>query len=169
MDLRKLDALVAEHVMGLDVSCKEIPLDNSTIWVKEPNGEPIKQPPEMLKVYTYKTRKFHPESYDMVPNYSTDISNAWEVKERISKLKLWNEFIEHLHSFTARQADLQKNTDIWEKITPLDICIAALKAIDKDIDVSEWDLEISKDKGSGGWYGDREIEESQTETDGEDK
>jgi len=104
VDLRKIDALIAEHVMDRDVEWRYITEQHN-------DEEPIKWSVPMLDGWE-------------CPHYSTDISAAWEVVEKykeyfcVSRVgdKKWMAVL---------------TGDEWDEVkagsAPLVICLAALK------------------------------------------
>lgn len=116
----ELDALVAEKVMG---------------WKWENFGKPMLAPPEQIIQITEFCDKHtgYREVNIYIPPYSTDISAAWQVVEKLKKDHVFSLKIAgngtHAHvSFT----DLDnKNYDPCDNI-PHAICLAALKAVSLD-------------------------------------
>lgn len=117
MDLRKIDALVAEHVMGLEVQKDQITKN----WYSE------KTPDD-------KSEFFIGKSNDKIPKYSSDISAAWAIVEKVES---------HTFTLTAEEDKLpmwgaafgfwnseKQDFDLIESLAdsaPLAICLAALK------------------------------------------
>lgn len=109
---RKIDALVAEHVMGLnDVeSFEKGPFQNNLYYnpYDDPNG------------------------WEVVPNYSTDIADAWEVveKQKPNWLSLdgcgseWNVTFHDSENIWVANSDT----------APMAICLAALKVKGVEVD-----------------------------------
>lgn len=94
MNLREIDALVAEHVMGL----------------KEVRG------------------------YTSIPCYSTDISAAWDVVEKLGC------YVEYWPGYGASMKSSGRDSPDFlgkAKTAPLAICLAALKL--KGIDIEKGD------------------------------
>jgi len=113
MDLRKLDALVAEKVMGEK-------LFDSTIPAKDELGR-------------FVDRGIFPQT---VPNYSTEIAAAWEVVEACKSLHIISRNNDEPNDWIIGAYDPDR---VLAKTStaPLAICLAALKS--KGIDVSEWE------------------------------
>lgn len=114
MDLRKIDALVAEHVMGIA--------------------------PEKYERSTGCPTCGYDGQYEYAERYSEDIAAAWEVVT----CGKWTWSVQEMADGGGRRISCYfENEDdgIWETgygpTAPLAICIAALKA--KNIDVSEWE------------------------------
>lgn len=122
-DLRAIDALVAEHIMGLEV------LD-ATACTRDGDD------PWLLK----------PPAFGKLPHYSSDIAAAWQVVEKLNlqgdidyinvgigpKLNKYETEIAHLpneYSMAGRSILVEADT------APLATCLAALKA--KGIEVPE--------------------------------
>lgn len=111
MDLRKLDALVAEKVMGW----KDVNLNGTGI------------PPHLKEPYL--------GQHDRYENYSTDIAAAWDVVNMFDSFELKGNF----YGVKATLSDYKndKFAEVTALSGPMAICLAALKA--KGIDVSEWE------------------------------
>jgi hypothetical protein len=112
-DLRRIDALVAEHVMGHDFVYIDL---NVTPRIAVDDGTD--------------------EGHEEMPYYSSDIAAAWEVVERLKMYEpeiSWND--EHqgwsvsLWKFSA----IRSQCGVSAETAPLTICLAALKA--KGVDV----------------------------------
>lgn len=108
MDLRKIDALVAEHVMGWHRACGA--------WIG-PNG--------LSTSYG-----FEEDAKDFCP--STDIAAAWEVVEQIREIlsdptifisSVFGGWCVELRRWGSARADVETR-----ETAPLAICLAALKA-----------------------------------------
>lgn len=107
---RELDCAVAEKVMG---------------WTRVPAESGRKE------LWAYP--EMHPEANMWnveVPNYSTDISTAWKVVEKIGNIVLSGPEAESnkwLATF-----DTEKGSS-WGNTAPHAICLAALKAVGVDV------------------------------------
>jgi len=107
---RKLDAWIAEHVMGLDVWLSPDLRDSG-------NGGPI------IHNYT---------DGEDVPYYSTDIAAAWEV---VDKIGLFNEYylrkkpLQDMWTIEINHGQVGLHEEIIEysKSAPMAICLAAYK------------------------------------------
>ena len=113
---RELDALVAEKVMGHSVLVLE--------------GHPF---------------IYHPEGYQQaVPKYSTDVADAWEMVDKLSK----DGYFMHIYGHDARWSVGYISPSLsrrWNKekveieglckseSAPLSICLAALKAVGVEV------------------------------------
>lgn len=125
MDLRKLDALVAEKVMG---------------WtdVKTLSTYGITPRPQGIAPDANVSHATGEKLESLIPEYSTDLKAAFEVHRKIFNLKLATKFMENIPSLAIGKIEKRdKIRDMWDGVTPLEICLAALKA--KGIDVSEWE------------------------------
>lgn len=108
---RELDALVAEHVMGLEIT---------------PDG------------FKYEPRYYIPEYrktlHRAVPDYSTDMGDAWKVVEKIrSDLKQYITIIDNPHlAYDVRFSGSE--SDIYFRLSNLSeaICKCALLAVMAD-------------------------------------
>lgn len=111
MDLRKLDALVAEHVMGERVIETDDCNGDDNLWLDRHDDLEL-------------------------PHYSTDIADAWELVEKILTDDFQVKFVNY-----DDNRKWMAGWDGWNftygATAPLAICLAALKA--KAIDISEWD------------------------------
>lgn len=114
-DLRKIDALVAEHVMGLEKPREELAdlWDSGKVWIC-----PETTCPERL------------------PYYSSSIAAAWEVVEKLREDK-WRPLIDHSYpGETTVEIEFGEAGDedhagrfyITHATAPLAICHAALRA-----------------------------------------
>lgn len=125
---RELDALIAQHVMGwIGVNA-----ENGTGYPPTANLNPYQ---EGLDFQAYERAR---NSYDFIPEYSTDISAAWEVVEKLKVLtehngKLfssrdpWLSFARILSSY-----DSSFGETLWH-MNPKEICLAALKAVGEKV------------------------------------
>jgi len=111
MNLRKIDALIAERVLGLRV------VDHGFNRFTEPGERAGEQIP--------------------VRNYSTDIAAAWEVVERLSAFGFatvhrFDDTTIHppLKKYSVEVSIRQGMGRSVANTAPLAICLAALKAID---------------------------------------
>lgn len=109
MNNREIDALVAEHVMGL--------------WLVD--GGYVKGYFEIEGIKT-------PHKIVEIPSFSTDIAAAWGVVERMAQ-EGWLMSIFHCGSFGYRVVALtttpeSNDTFATTDEAPLAICLAALKA-----------------------------------------
>lgn len=116
---RELDALVAEKVMGIKTEYYSGCL--------------------VEKVSAHFEQRVYPLDY-LIPEYSTDISAAWKVVERIEKrFVLQKVFLPHSDqpSFSAHFSN-EKVIDFWREgsVAPTAshaICLAALKTIGTEL------------------------------------
>lgn len=128
MDLRKLDALVAEKVMGWVRLERQEQLEGKT-W----NGE-LFTVEQFRSLYSMDIAWLvnGELSLQSHPYYSTDIAAAWDI---MAQMQATHEFsIEQKGSGWKAHFDAD-----WagSESAPLAICLAALRA--KGIDVSEWE------------------------------
>ena len=123
--LRKIDALVAEKVMGWRLDERGY---GATFWVDE-NGK-VKRAAEPCSIDFCSCEVFSP---------STEISDAWKVVEKLYKTKGLRMFI-GLQFPPLVMARVMDDVGDWighgvdEETAPLAICLAALKAIGVDIE-----------------------------------
>jgi hypothetical protein len=107
---RKIDALVAEHVMGLETT---------TAW-----GEPFIVTETLLK-----ENGLPHKICITLPAYSTDISAAWEVVEKLRALpNTWVRFnaYEEYDCYIEQEGEITTGS-YHQKAMPMAICLAALK------------------------------------------
>mgnify|MGYP001243213261 CR=1 FL=1 len=106
---RELDALVHELVMGL-------PTMPMVKWTVVP-GQPL-------------TRTLDPFG---VPAYSTDISAAWLVVEKLQeqgvRVDILSDWHGHRTCRVARKSEILYDALDWSDTAPLAICRAALRAV----------------------------------------
>jgi len=113
LDLRKIDALVAEHVMGWRV-------EKYMTTIPKPTGAGMRPGSAVI---------------EEIPRYTSDISTAWEVIERLHPEFTFS--LDYLSSgrwtitFYSGEAHGLMSTDS----APLAICLAALRA--KGIDCNK--------------------------------
>lgn len=123
MNLRDIDRLVAEHVMGLHIEDGML----TERWIADADyvaqfSEMDPQAPKLGQQIILR---------NIVPFYSADISAAWQVVEKLKRLNADEDIhIEHLYGEWAVSTC---HTDDWEFNTsaataPLAICLAALAA-----------------------------------------
>ncbi len=109
-DLRKIDALVAEKVMGLTV----------------------REDPEYLDEWEYVVpwKRGRPDQWDRVPLYSSSIAAAWEVVEKLKRelgdLLLRNQGAGWLANFYDESLGLYHAEH--GETAPVAICLSALAA-----------------------------------------
>lgn len=118
---RALDALVAENVMGWVMARRT---DDGTWadWGSAPNKPPKENSLAWMCA---------------VPHYSTDITAAWTVIERLIAQKLWTQFtlIEHEGQWKVWDYHFGPEEDKYQDYlaaaptAPLAICLAALQAV----------------------------------------
>lgn len=113
---RELDALVAEKVMGLEIT----KIANGHMWFRD--GVTLRSP---------------------IPHYSTDIAAAWLVVEKMSSDGWIHEITEHINDsqikcamFANRSGHYESYERSWDDeqwavsgTAPHAICLAALKAV----------------------------------------
>lgn len=108
IDLRKIDALVAEHIFNLKPSRLEVTVA----------GE----------VFDHDYYVGRPEDLRLVERYSSDIAAAWKVVEKLNaddwRLDLRSNDNWHDASFSKDGSLIMVDSDT----APLAICLAALKA-----------------------------------------
>lgn len=104
-DHRKIDVLVAEHVMGFQ-------------W-RELNGTRCLFNPKKI----YNESMFAMGSTGSVPNYSTDISAAWQVVEKMGEGK-WFKLTKHMSGTCSVYFGGSGHADA--ETAQLAICLAAL-------------------------------------------
>lgn len=96
---RKIDALVAEHVMG---------------WARIPNSKG-----RFMKWYGPLKKNKYPNPQP----YSTDIAAAWQVVEKMGHIGLnWEPLV------SSKWDCVFERTSTVAKTAPMAICLAALKA-----------------------------------------
>ena len=113
MNLREIDRLVAEKVMGWE-EVKE------NDFIKRPDVDFIGKAPD----------RFCEDAWSILPNYSTDISDAWEVVEQLREKELYvdiDTFAEH-YDVRVVSGPYEVGHSLSET-APLAICLAALKAV----------------------------------------
>jgi len=114
---RELDALVAEKVMGWCVGSdgEEVFYDDKRGWVCKPHCKPI-------------------ISQGIVAYYSTSISAAWEVVEKLAVSGKCSFAIERFRNKPYSwqvEFGLGVGWTVYADTAPLAICLAALKAVGK--------------------------------------
>lgn len=127
---RKIDALVAEHVMGLEVKSviKEFITEGG--FSDEPKKELFREKVEDFIVSDGPI-------YVDCPHYSTDISAAWLVVEKLNN-EGYRIFIDNGNKWMCQFIVPDKwSTQHPEDTAPMAICLAALKAkgVDYDNDI----------------------------------
>jgi hypothetical protein len=118
---RELDALVAEKVMGWIIG---YPLADA------PDGMPPRPPGDTRSHYDYPV---------LVPAYSTDITAAWQVVEKMEDLGYHWRFANVIPSsdpivYTMKFMRMDTDAKETEFTAPLAICRAALKAVEVEND-----------------------------------
>lgn len=118
MNLRKLDALVAEHIMDLGPTEEKVWRGRKDYYLKSDTA------------------------FVAVPMYTRTIGAAWDVVEKVDGL--WTIDGQHHIGWTAslvessmREARYQNPFTASAETAPIAICLCALKS--KGIDVSEWE------------------------------
>lgn len=112
MDLRRLDCLVHEHIMGIDLKGFE--------WPKGFRGD------DMVKVETNRV------TWASVPRYSSELAAAWQVVEKMLDSDERDRFAEVVAKeagFWTEESPEQNVLDLLEWLKdPENACLAALKA-----------------------------------------
>lgn len=130
---RELDALVAEKVMGEKlVWAYPVPLihDGRTVdWTYE-SGDGTQ--PHSYRTYEFNIGNCYASACEQttVPDYSSDISAAWAVVEKLKELSKFsskNPWLKFCDVIAGPWNDCV-TIAIWE-LTPELICLAALKAV----------------------------------------
>lgn len=106
---RELDALVEEHVLG-----------NKVKWVQDSSTDPY---------------PISGECEYIIEHFSTEISAAWEVVEKIKTMLFSkrNRFLKEIQIMTKEDSDYcMAWPDVFWTITPERICKAALLAVSKE-------------------------------------
>lgn len=109
-NLIQLDALVAERVLGLQVR-----RDGNTYYCPKDNGG------------------------FFVPQFSSDMSAAWQVVEYLASNELT---IEIAHKFQATGVNIRRQTKqpkemLVNKSAPIAICLAALRFLEVEVELLE--------------------------------
>lgn len=123
---RQIDALIAEHVFG----CKDIVITES--WRKTKQGST-----ERYDEYNNEIHYFDKKGRHLVPHYSTQIQDAWLVRDEMakkpfSKRKAFTDACQELLSQDLSCENLIHHSEVLMLITPEIICLAALKALGVD-------------------------------------
>lgn len=117
--MREIDALVAEKVMGKEVTPNVSGFDGRCGW-RDDYGFTRSRYPRNPPYHFGAALKESNANYNRVPFYSTSISAAWEVVEKMGEEnKTWIMFdnvIGHLTAYDAKEAACQ-------------ICYAALTSV----------------------------------------
>jgi len=114
MDLKAIDALIAEHIMGLEV-CAYYGFGGA------PNDELV----------TVCRSSYPNNGYFKLPSYSTDIKIAWEIIEKLDYL--WFEVGRENCCGVRYDCVIYNNPELEDKVivtkstASLAICLAALK------------------------------------------
>jgi hypothetical protein len=124
---RELDALIAEKVMG---------------WTRYPAGmHPTDNRTISGVLYCPPYYPYDAGSANVVPYYSTNISEAWEVVTKLAERGLWMTMLtpfnaaDGFHVAYTPHGEAQWQAGLGTVIAdtaPLAICRAALKALDKE-------------------------------------
>lgn len=129
---RELDVLVAEMVIGRKIiPYKTAPWRDPILYIDE------RAPGGILR---------------FLPNYSTDITDAWEVVEKVGQnfVRLyiengkWNAWIRNSHENSTAMESAET--------APLAICLAALKAVEVSISETKGGHMVVEMKKSGGQW-----------------
>jgi len=114
---RKIDRLVAENVMGWELTYYTT--------TDEPKLEGIKADGKM----------------DEVPNYSTNIADAWQVVEKLIDKDYDFSIYNHNKEFNVEINIVEDDKHLWfygeADSAPLAICLAALKAVGVEVEEME--------------------------------
>jgi Phage ABA sandwich domain len=120
MNLREIDLLVAEKVMGWE-EVKE------NDFIKRPDVDFIGKAPD----------RFCEDAWSILPNYSTDISDVWEVVENFKDkgfLFTLKNTVGGEYTFSLTDWNGMCSTYTASSVTaPLAICLAALKAVGVEV------------------------------------
>jgi hypothetical protein len=136
MDLRKLDALVAEKVMGTEKYWSVI-FGGSHYG----NFDSVEKAQDRANKIQGDYKAAIVPYYDE-PNYSTSIEAAWQVVETLDGE--WSIFGQHHLGWEVSPVEASMREDRYgnpfkanAETAPLAICLASLRS--KGIDVSEWE------------------------------
>jgi len=128
MDLREIDAKVAEHIFGYkrEIIPPDANGENECKILVPPNlPSDLMYPPKGKLAFTYH-----------VPRYSSDIKAAFEVVEKLSAEWKWFELVYSPSKiYTANFTGVMKDSKIADT-APLAICLAALEVVGVDGDSS---------------------------------
>ena len=123
---RELDALVAEKVMGW-------------VWMKEVSTIFLFERTLLPPLFESKVDHSGDDAFIImpeIPDYSTDIAEAWEVVEKLKHLAFNVHHRYNTGVWTAYFTDGEELFACAEDITgeaPLAICLAALKAVGYEV------------------------------------
>lgn len=137
MDLRKLDALVAEKIMGCKIRSIENAKDQREFEYLRSNGN------YLCGCGLGEHNDTDDEGgYQWLKNYSEEIAAAWEVINKVDGQ--WTLDGQEQVGWVVSLVEASMREDRYEspfkasaETAPLAICFAALKA--KGVDVSEWE------------------------------
>lgn len=122
---RELDALIAEKVMGITPDLKCIACGSTNLLIHWLTGNNMYG--DCTKNMDYK------RTFIKLPNYSTDISDAWLVVEKMGayndssfSLSVGLSYTEWCACFMGHKA--------WSDSAPHAICLAALKAVGVEVE-----------------------------------
>lgn len=128
MDNREIDRLVAEKVMGWER------------WETEDFGVILCHPgfvtedSEFIGTPWNRTDKPLSEGTSLAPNYSTDITYAWQVVEQINSLDLSYEENYQVKAKFVLSEDVKYLLGKSSSKASMAICLAALKAVGVEIE-----------------------------------
>ena len=137
---RELDALIAEKVMGYHRHTLKEFIDMGYTHVEDDTGlylTPDKEIPEPFNCYDENLVGGLNILTLGILNYSTSISAAWEVVEKLNYL----DFVVSRDINSDWQCELYRDNinnnsqicmNAWAKTAPAAICLAALKAVEKE-------------------------------------
>jgi hypothetical protein len=134
---RELDALVAEKVMGLKLIEKKEPFENYITYKHITLGTCTSTTPPGKYLEINRERGYGNQPYTTyipVPNYSTDISAAFEVLEKVPchAYEIYQEWAQSprciLFEWNSIKQEMTK-IESSGKSAPHAICLAALKAM----------------------------------------
>jgi len=131
---REMDALVAEKVMGREVTANVGGFERGSGWHDDYGFTRSRHPRNPPYTFGDKLEESN-ANYERVPFYSTNISAAWEVVEKMRERALcvtleWT--ITDGWDFSITPHDFPYEFCIKENASsiPLAICLAALKAVE---------------------------------------
>jgi glycine betaine/choline ABC-type transport system substrate-binding protein len=129
MDLRKLDALVAEKIMGWTEIKESKAYHTGDIQLTGYNPKDLPSP------YTGNRPTW------TVPHYSSDIKAAWEVvsklEEKFNLIRVDRNKMKNLWTVIVSDELMENTTIAYGETASHCICLAALKSM--NVDVSEWE------------------------------
>jgi len=126
----KINLLVAEHIFGAERG--EYVYGPKEAMPEGTREEQWAIPPDQRLFFAWFTppgERTEPILGYCYRNFSEEISEAWQVEERLTKMKLQDEYINHLRGIVNANEWVENEEWLMVHASPKERCLAALRAV----------------------------------------